>query len=241
MTYKLGYLGLFLMLWLAPLFWTGWTLRSWPIFPHWLAVEHQVSGLFLKELKSCHDFHLEWKSGDNEWFELNERRLYPYVVFADRSRFDQLVSRSARASLKPQILFKIASHALQHGRAKNMLPEDVTRVRLVRTEWKVGQPELAYPQGAWKRPNSLEVPAIQRAILAEYEIKAQTLTPVKVSREPAVLQAPPSRKPPRIPTAIIPTSPPPTRRLVTPQTPTSPSQIPGSSASTNALPIKTAD
>ncbi len=247
LNYKLGYLCFFLVLWLAPLFWTGWTLRGWSVFPHWLSVEHQVSGLFLRELKSCHDFHLEWMKADGEWIEVDERKLYPAVVFADRSRFDQLVGRSARTSLQPQILFKIAHHALEHGKATKLIPADVTRMRLVRTEWRVGQPELAHPQGAWKRPNSLEVPAIQRAILAEYEIKSEMLIPVKISPEPTVLKkaAPSGSVPPTPIPSAVPPQPPPVRRLMPQSSLSSPAkelqQMPKSSAPINSLPTKTVD
>ncbi len=214
-TYRLAYLGAFVVAWLLPMFWTGSTLRIWSVFPLWLTSEHQISGLFLKNMKACYDFHLEWTASDGYWHEVDERKLYPYTVLADRSRFDQIISRAEGSRLKAQIQFKSVHHALQRGLELYLLPDDVKRLRLVRTEWQTGTPEMAMPTNGWRRASSLEVPESHRKVLASYRVEGGTLKQEQISSSKAVSlpsQFPVTRVPPPKPLK------PPTllRRLVPP-------------------------
>jgi hypothetical protein len=180
-TYRLAYLGTFVVVWLLPMFWTGSTLRICSVFPLWLTSEHQISGLFLKYSKACYDFHLEWMASEGHWQEVDERMLYPYTVFADRSRFDQIISRAEGSRLKAQIQFKAVHHALQHGLELHLLPEDVKRLRIVRTEWQTGTPEMAVPTSGWRRASSLKVPESHRKVLVNYLVEGGSLKQEQIS------------------------------------------------------------
>jgi len=214
MSYKLVYLLLCMGVWLVPFFMTGWTRRVWKVFPQAMSFQQNAAALFTHGMKTWRDYHLEWKREDGSWFEIDKRALFSAVTFGERTRFDRILSKRWPAKTREQVLFKIADHAVRHGRKTGLLNEDVVGLRLVVTSWDVGSPELTHPSGAWIRAKAVELPDSRRQVLVEYEIQGEAVIPLK--RAKASIQ---NKGQPAPPNPLIR---PPERLLVPAQTPAKP-------------------
>jgi len=161
-------------LWLMPLFWTGWTgKRLWHL-PAGIRYQYHVAALFTQRALYWSDYHLEFQDLSGTWHELPEAMVFPMSALGSRTRYDRLMSGLARQKTVTQKVLhgRLVSHILQSLQRSAGLGviQQIHGLRLVRSKWVVGSPEMRMTSGAWQRPLSTTIPKSQRTVLASYRI-----------------------------------------------------------------------
>lgn len=168
-------------LWLMPLFWTGWTgKRLWNL-PAGVRYQYHVAALFTQRALYWSDYHLEFQDLTGTWHELPEAMVFPMSALGSRTRYDRLMTGLARQKTVTQKALhgRLVSHILQSLQRSAGLGviQQIHGLRLVRSKWVVGSPEMRMTSGAWQRPLSTTVPKSQRTVLASYRLsKGRVMT-----------------------------------------------------------------
>jgi len=211
------FLGLVGLLWLIPFFHVGWQGGSWSVFPRWWGFQHAAAGLFTQRSTVWWDHHLEFQgsrvqvqegTGGGEApgaerdgaVELAERDFFPMGAFGYRTRLDRILNESQRSLLREAIRERLAAHVagLLKAEEGGSLEVPGGELRLVRSLWRVGDPEMAQPAGAWDPPAVTTLDPKQRLLLGGWKVNADgSVVLVSKADEPparvANRTAPPSR------------------------------------------------
>lgn len=187
-----------LVLYVSPFFWTGWAGSEWGIFPRWWSFQHAAAGLFTQRATLWWDHHLEFQGSSlkiqeggsapvGEPYEGPERMFFPMGAFGYRTRLDRILNESNRSPLRDAIRERLAAHVarkLNSEVAESGRPI-VKEVRLVRSLWRVGDPGMAKPEGAWDPLDVSSLDKKQRLLLGGWRVNADgTVAMVTKGDEP---------------------------------------------------------
>ena len=188
----------FTLFWLIPFFFVGWKGGAWSIFPKWWSFQHSAAGLFTQRSTVWWDHHLEFQGSklkaqegasvaEVEIYEAPERKFFPVGAFGYRTRLDRILNESNRSPLRDAIRERLAAHVaskLNSEVAESGRPI-VKEVRLVRSLWRVGDPGMAKPEGAWDPPDVSTLDKKQRLLLGGWKVNADgTVALVTKGEEP---------------------------------------------------------
>jgi hypothetical protein len=185
--YKIGYLLNGFVIFLIPFFIVGWTGRTLKFLPRGLAFEHSAAHLFTGKVSIWWEHHLEGERRDGSRFEIEEREFFPMGASGYRTRLDRILTESNKSRQAVNIRFRLANYVAMRWREKGYDPDDLVKLRLVRSLWKVGTPELANPVGHWDPPPITSIGKQQRLVLGEYIVtagKAEMLATVQTASLP---------------------------------------------------------
>ena len=209
------YGGAMLVFWLIPFFWVGQNGRSWIVFPQWWSFQHAAAGLFTQRSTVWWDHHLEFQGSslkvqkegssplgvkEGELYEGPERKFFPMGAFGYRTRLDRILNESNRSPQRDAIRERLAAHVA--NKLKKEAEESgepvVKEVRLVRSLWRVGDPGMAKPEGAWDPVDVSTLAKKQRLLLGGWRVDADgTVALMTKAEEPPMgtvrLGGPPSR------------------------------------------------
>lgn len=187
-SFPLAYLITACAVWLVPFFYTGWTGRSLSFLPKSVTFQHSAAGLFTKRSTLWWDHHLEGQKADGSREEIPERQVFPMGAFGFRTRYDRILIESGRSPLAGAVRLRLAEH-VRRKTGGGKCP--YTAIRLVRTLWTVGAPDMIYPIGEWSPPPVTEITAPQaRQLLGTYVSKGDHLVEV-VRKGPATIASEP--------------------------------------------------
>ncbi len=175
--YLIGYGLACLGVWLVPFFMTGWTKRSWDVFPRWWSFQHSAAGLFTRRTPVWWDHHLEVQRADRSRYEVDERAHFPMGAFGYRTRYDRIMNESNHNRAALEVRRRIANYVLERERARATNSRSTLHVRLVRSFWKVGSPEMSQPAGSWSPPPVAKLASGQRTLLGGYSLGARGFSP----------------------------------------------------------------
>lgn len=118
------------------------------------------------------------------YLELPERAFFPMGAFGYRTRLDRILNESHRSRVREAVRERLARHVFDKERelhemwqnadgverrpAEPTLPQ-LQELRLVRSLWRVGTPDMAQPAGAWDPPPVTELPDGQRLVLGAWQ------------------------------------------------------------------------
>lgn len=197
--YTVVYAVLVMVFWLVPFFITGWTGQRWKNLPLAMSFEHAAAGLFTRNLTVWWDHHIEGERLDGIRFEMQEHELFPMGAFGYRSKYDRIMNDSARSRRSKQIRLRVAEHIFQRWNELQNGGDKLKAVRLVRSVWKIGSPELSLPVGRWNPPDVSKLPASQRVLLGGYQMVADKVRPFWQEGDPLpkkkIIIPPPVLKP----------------------------------------------
>ncbi len=168
--YLIGYGLACLCVWLVPFFMTGWTGRTWSVFSRWWSFQHSAAGLFTRRTPVWWDHHLEAQRADRSRYEVDEREHFPMGAFGYRTRYDRIMNESNNRRCALEVRRRIAKYVLERERARAANTGATLHVRLVRSLWKVGSPEMSQPAGAWSPPPVASLGSGQRTLLGGYSL-----------------------------------------------------------------------
>jgi len=198
-----------LVFWVAPMAYTG-TKQG---FVKWLPLrwtqQHAVSALFTNRQKSwAHPGIMIKTAGAAQWSGLPMTTISPLSAAGYRQRLDRLLTETNRKAALDSVCVRLSEYVRHHYSDAYPSQPLFSEVRIVRTVWATGTPELAYPAAHWSIPPLEMVSPKQIAVLSAF-----TLSP---SGRPQPLAAggfPPTgnraagvtpRSPPRtVPSAVI--------------------------------------
>jgi hypothetical protein len=183
------YGGAILLLWLLPFFHVGWKGRSWSVFPRWWGVQHEAAGLFTQRSTAWWDHHLEFQGSKvhvqegtgvgaapgaelGGAIELAERDFFPMGAFGYRTRLDRILNESQRSPMRDHIRERLAAHVagLLKAEEGGAMEAPGGELRLVRSLWRVGDPGMAQPAGAWDPPDVTTLDPKQRLVLGGWKV-----------------------------------------------------------------------
>lgn len=173
------YLGVVLVVWLVPFFWSGWKGHAWNWLPRAFSFQHTAAGLFTQRSTRWWDQHLEALDEKGEWHELAEQEVFPMGAFGYRSRYDRLLIESGRSRLATQVRQRLAEHVVHRlAEVDATHAEPIQELRLVRSYWTVGDAGLAKPEGRWSPPPIHKITGRDREVLGAYQLKNGVLEAV---------------------------------------------------------------
>lgn len=186
--YPVFFLATILLVWLVPFFWSGWTGRAWSVFPRPVSFQHTAAGLFTRTSTKWWDHHLEGQDYRDKRFEIDETKVFPMGAFGFRTRYDRILNESQRSAFAGKIRQRLAEHVYQKYRTQSKLQKDegqvpLKAIRLIRSVWTVGSPDMKNPPGEWSPPNVVDIKGSNRLILGTYKIDSQKVVEVRTSRE----------------------------------------------------------
>lgn len=200
LSYKVGFLLLCSVLWLAPFFHTGLTRVSWKIFPKAWSYQHNAAALFTTKAKNWGDCHLEWQNKDGTWYEADERQLFPAGISGEGTRFDRIIRKFVPLRSRQAVFLRITNHALQRGRQLGILSPDTKAVRIVLSYRQVGDPNMTQPSTGWKTYKAAEMKPNERRTLDTFVVAEDR---VRLAR-PAKRLVNTPRPQPRTPVPLVP-------------------------------------
>ena len=203
------FLSLALAFWLAPFFWSGWKGQVWRWLPSSLTFQHTAAGLFTQRSTRWWEQHLEGTVGKGEQaqqVELDEWKIFPMGAFGYRTRYDRVLIETGRSRHVVAIRQRLAEHVLHRLQTLELpAPE---KLRLVRSYWTVGSPEMAAPAGKWTTPPVMDISEKDSDAVGEYAMKNGKLeviprqAPRPAAATPVVAKAAQS-SPPKARTASV--------------------------------------
>jgi hypothetical protein len=177
------------LLWLIPFFHVGWKGAAWSVFPRWWGFQHAAAGLFTQRSTVWWDHHLEFQGSSLKIqegmgvgaapgaelggaIELAERDFFPMGAFGYRTRLDRILNESQRSPMRDQIRERLAAHVARLMKAEEggTMEAPGGELRLVRSLWRVGDPEMAQPAGAWDPPAVNSLDPKQRLLLGGWKV-----------------------------------------------------------------------
>lgn len=184
LSYKVGYLLLCSVFWLAPFFHTGLTRVSWKIFPKAWGYQHNAAALFTTEAKNWGDCHLEWQNKDGTWFEADERQLFPAGISGEGTRFDRIIRKFISLRSRQAVYLRITNHAWQRGRLLGILPPDTKAVRIVLSYRQVGDPSMTNPSKGWETYKVAEMKPNERRTLDTFVVAEDRVRLARPAQRP---------------------------------------------------------
>lgn len=204
-TVNMVFLSGALALYVVPFFFVGWNGGSWWVFPKWWSFQHAAAGLFTQRSTVWWDHHVEFQGsslkiqeGDSgleakkegELYEAAERAFFPMGAFGFRTRLDRILNESQRSPLRDAIRDRLAAYVAHKVKAGESGDSAVNEVRLVRSLWRVGDPGMAKPVGAWAPPDVSTLDKKQRLLLGGWRVNGDgTVALVTKAEEPSTRDA----------------------------------------------------
>lgn len=170
--YQIAYWIVCVVFWLAPFFVAGATKKTWRILPHALRHQHSAANLFSHKAKFWSDWHLEAQRADGSRYEVSERDHFPMGVFGARTRYDRIMAHVDRRPNAKAVRRRLAEYVLRREQERTGVG-NVLHLRLVRSDWNVGSPELARPGGGWSVPPVTELDRQNRVVVGGYTLSSQ--------------------------------------------------------------------
>ena len=165
--------GVFVLLWLVPVTYSGFAYEPVRFFPDYLRYLDRVACLFHKSQRISSNFYIQLQlQNQKSWVTPPEDLFSTMRPSGHRTRIGWAVARSiadARGELQRQ---RIAEFVRQRYEDSNPERPRVAAVRFLHILYKIGEPQLAHPSGAWSQP-PLEVVAPGRG----YVVSEHTFEP----------------------------------------------------------------
>jgi hypothetical protein len=196
---KLIYLISVTGLWLVPFFYTGWLGRPISMLPKSLSFQHSAAGLFTQKTTRWWDQHLEIQKTTNERLAIDEARSFQMGAFGFRSRLDRILIESNRSPQSAQVRQRLAEHVFK----TNAEARTARALRLVRSFWTVGLPEMAEAAGEWNPPPVHLLPEKDRQTLGTYVWRNDECVELQRQQGPRL----PNPAKPGVPVAVKPAPP----------------------------------
>lgn len=185
--------------WLAPFFWSGWHGRVVSWMPRSVTFQHTAAGLFTQKSTRWWDHHLEAQDSRDQRSEIDERMVFPMGAFGFRTRYDRILIEMNRSPLGPQTRLRLAEHAFERLKLAGPDNPPPKALRVVRSFWDVGAPDMTHPAGWWNPPPVTGLTGKSRLVLGTYQWVDGRV--VEVARrgpnDPALARA--DGKPPPVP------------------------------------------
>ena len=176
----------------------GWSGRAYSSLPRAVTFQYNAAGLFTRRSNQWWDHHVELQLRDDQRVELAERSVFPMGAFGYRTRLDRILNESSRRPVADTILDHLAVHIAKEiatGNARlrgdsgeegdsvhDVASDQVVAIRIVRSVWKVGEPELTNPAGAWQPAPVHDLPRSRRRVLGIWRLIGDKA--VRVETEP---------------------------------------------------------
>jgi len=163
---------LFVLLWLLPIFYQGWTSSTIPpsVLPPFLTNIYRVSCLFTKSVPAWGDWYFQLKHVDDPgWWTLRESDYSKLEPFGHHSRIDLFLSKSGNYSTGTAQRQAIADFIRK--RHRDLFPDrpEVEAIRFVKAVYKVEVGgELARPARCWEKKPLGEVALASRHVVGIY-------------------------------------------------------------------------
>jgi hypothetical protein len=177
LAHTLAFWVLSLTLWLVPFFVSGWTGRTWGWLPKALSFQHNAAGLFTRKIGVWWDHHIEGQRPDGMRFQMDEWSIFPTGAFGFRTKYDRILNESSSSRAAKRIRLRVAEHVMERWQAIGQRKEDLVAIRLVRSAWKAGTPEMSQPAGFWSPPDVTKLPQDKRVLLGGYSMSESRVRP----------------------------------------------------------------
>lgn len=172
--------------WLAPFFWSGWQGRVVSWMPKSITFQHTAAGLFTRRTTRWWDHHVEAQDSRDQRREVHERMVFPMGAFGFRTRYDRILIEMNRSPLGPQTRLRLAEHAFKRLEVTDLDNPTPKALRVVRSFWDVGAPDMAHPAGWWNPPPVTGLTGKSRLVLGTYQLMDGHVVEVARPHDPAL-------------------------------------------------------
>ncbi|MDJ0729558.1 MAG: hypothetical protein QNJ33_06145 [Crocosphaera sp.] len=159
----------FILIWLLPIFWVGFTKRSVPNAGNFFNDLYRVSCLFTHRVSYWNNSYIQVQlEGSESWLTPPESDFAKMTPFGHRTRLHRMLNEFRDRKTTDRLWGDMAEFVKVRFESRYPELSEVKAVRFVLVRYDVGS-EIAKPSGHWQKPPYDQTNPKNRYLLAKYQ------------------------------------------------------------------------